>query len=267
VSEHVQEAAISRGSPLPLHVQIRDLLLDRIERGELAPGARLQRERALAEQLGVSLAPVRQAILDLVKEGYLVRQRGRGTFVRGPRLEEKIAILSSFTKSLRAQGLEAEVRVLRQAVADAPAEVAHALGKRRVVAIERLALVEGEPVALLHAYLDADRLGAVAGDDLAGGSLYALLEERYGVRLERAEHVIEVVRLGGREAELLGAARGAPGLQVSGTTFDAAGVPVEFSRVVYREDRFRFSIESYRRHDAVVHVIGQPDEAPRAEEG
>ena len=72
----------------------------------------LPRERELAEALGVSLAPVRQAMVDLTKEGYVDRTRGKGTFVRERKLVEKIQILGSFHGSMRQQGLPPWSRVL-----------------------------------------------------------------------------------------------------------------------------------------------------------
>jgi len=70
--------SISRGSPVPLHHQLRQLLQDQIERGSLRPGQQLPHERQYAEHLGISLAPVRQALLDLVRLGLVVRVRGKG---------------------------------------------------------------------------------------------------------------------------------------------------------------------------------------------
>ena len=72
----------------------------------LQPGEQLPRERELAEALGVSLAPVRQAMADLTKEGYVDRTRGKGTFVRDRKLVEKIQILGSFHDSVRRPGLD-----------------------------------------------------------------------------------------------------------------------------------------------------------------
>src|SRR6266481_5894736 len=69
---------LNRESPIPLHHQVRNYLLGCIERGELLPGQTLLQEREYAARFGISLAPVRQAILDLVKEGYLYRVPGRG---------------------------------------------------------------------------------------------------------------------------------------------------------------------------------------------
>src|SRR6266700_4519932 len=100
-------AAVHRHSPIPLHHQIKVAVLEGVEQGWLQPGEQLPRERELAEALGVSLAPVRQAMADLTKEGYVNRTRGKGTFVRNRKLVEKIQILCSFHAPVRRQGVDA----------------------------------------------------------------------------------------------------------------------------------------------------------------
>jgi GntR family transcriptional regulator len=250
-------ALISRTSTLPLHLQFRQLLLGMIERGEIHPGEQLPREREIASRYGVSLAPIRQAILDLAKEGYLYRVQGRGTFVREQTVEEKVAILSSFTESMRAKGLEPELHVLRQEAVPTPKAVADGLKtqERKILLIERLASVDGEPVAILAAYLSRRTFPGLRSLPLDGRSLYRTLKERFGTVVARAESVIEVGRCSSTQAALLGLAPGAPVLQVEGTTFDEADRPVEYSTVLYRADRFRFRLDSYRRSDQVIHLI------------
>ena len=251
---------ISRASPVPLHIQIRNVLLRQIEDGRLEPGAQIPRERELGERFGVSLAPVRQALLDLAKEGYLHRVQGRGTFVRQTKVEQKIAILSSFTESLRAEGVEGTVRVLRQQATTAPERIRSALRIRakRVLLIERLASLDEEPLALLRAYLPLSVVPDLASNPIDGQSLYAVLAQTYGIELTRAESIIEVTRCDPAESELLGIAAGSQALVVESVTFDADDCPAEFSRVIYRADRFRFALESHRRTGRVVHVMGHP---------
>jgi GntR family transcriptional regulator len=262
-AEEGGSSVISRGDPAPLHYQVRRHLLEEIDRGELAPGQRLPPEREYAARFGISLAPVRQAILGLVEEDYLYRVRGSGTFVREAKVEEKIAILSSFTESMRARGFEPDIRTVEQRVIEAPIRVRQALGARQVVSLWRVAQVEGKPVAVLAAYLAADRVPGLADINLGSGSLYSLLMARYGIDMARAQSWIEVGRCRPADAALLGVRPGTPTLFVEGVTYDAADVPVEFSRVLYRADRFRFGIESFRRDDQVLHLIG----APTQEEG
>lgn len=260
---------ITRASEVPLHVQLREHLLDRIERGELAPGEKLLRERELAAQHGVSLAPVRQAILDLVKDGYLNRVQGRGTFVRERKVEEPISIVSSFTRSMRAKGLEPEVDVLRQEPADPPAAVRTQLGRPtdRLVLIQRVARLDGEPIAALEAWLSLDQFPFLTDEPLGSRSLYETIRARTGIEGVRARSVIEVIRCDREQAALLGVRRGAPALEVSGITYDQHDQPFESSRVVYREDRFRFAIESVRPSTDAIHVVPRGGTADQEEEG
>jgi GntR family transcriptional regulator len=251
---------INRESPVPLHHQVRSYLLRQIEDGDLQPGRQLLQEREYAARFGISLAPVRQAILDLVKDGYLYRVRGRGTFVREHKVEEKISLLSSFTASMKAKGVQAELRITALRVVPTPDSVRKSLGRgvRQAVLLQRAATVNGEGAALLTAYLPADLVPGLTEMDLADRSLYATLEERYGIIPARAESWIEVVRCQPRVAEVLGIAGGTPLLQVEGITYDTERRAIEFSQVLYRADRFRFSIESFRRDDRVLNLIGSP---------
>jgi GntR family transcriptional regulator len=249
--------SISRGSPVPLHHQLRNMLQDQIERGTLRPGQQIPHERQYAEHLGISLAPVRQALLDLVRQGYLLRVRGKGTFVRDDKVIEKINLLGSFTDSLRSQGLAPSFTVTCAEAKPPPPEVREVFGRpRRLFRLDRLASVAGGPLALLTAWLDPVRFPDLAAQDFTKVPLYATLERLYGVQMGRALSTIEVVQIAGDEANLLQLAPGASALRVQGTTFDQDDRATEVSRVLYRADRFRFSLESHRVRGELRHVIG-----------
>jgi GntR family transcriptional regulator len=247
--------AVHRGSFVPLHRQIHDLVLQEIVADRLAPGARLPSEGELAERWGVSLAPVRQALVDLAAEGYLDRRRGQGTFVRQSKFEEKLSILSSFSGSHGQHGERPELVMLYSGLVPAPREVAAALGvrARKLVLIQRLAHLEASPVALLSAYLDPARFPGLEKRELEGGSLYRTLDAVYGVELVRAESVIEAVHASDDEAVPLGLGAGAMVLRADSITYDGDDAAVEFSRVLYRVERFRFSLESHRFDDRIRH--------------
>ena len=256
--------SISRGSPVPLHHQLRHMLQDQIERGTLRPGQQIPHERQYAEHLGISLAPVRQALLELVRQGYLLRVRGKGTFVRDDKVIEKINLLGSFTDSLRSQGLEPVFTVTCAETRPPPPEVRDVFGggPRRLFRLDRLASVAGGPLALLTAWLDPARFPDLAAQDFTKVPLYATLERLYGVQMGRALSTIEVAQIKDDEASLLQLAPGASALRVQGTTFDQDDRATEVSRVLYRADRFRFSLESHRVRGELRHVIGPASDAP-----
>jgi GntR family transcriptional regulator len=249
--------ALVRDSPVPLHSQLRNVLVAMIEDGRFQAGEPLPPERELAERFGVSLAPVRQAILDLVGQGVLYRVRGKGTFLREPALVENVSILSSFTSSMRDRGLPVEMRLLRHERRGATGEVAAALGLtgRSTAVLERLALVDGEPVGLFTSHLSATRFPGVATRVAETGSLWAVLEQ-FGVVVVRADSLIEVGRCTTDEAALLQVRPGTSLLVVQGTSYDDRDEAVEVFHIRYRSDRIRLRMDSHRPPAVTPHQKG-----------
>jgi GntR family transcriptional regulator len=242
-----------RNSPVPLHYQLRHLLVGMIEEGAIGPGEGLPPERELAARFGVSLAPVRQAILDLVKEGALYRVRGKGTFVVERSLVEHVSILSSFTASMREKGLEVEMRLLRHANVRCPADVSSALAtrERTVTRLERLAVVQEEPVALFASYLSPKRFPGIGRKLAERGSLSTVLADDFGVVPVHAGTIVEVGRCTTAQSTLLHIPAGSSLLIARGTSYDADDVPVEHFDVHYRADRIRLRLDSHRYAEQV----------------
>jgi GntR family transcriptional regulator len=245
-SERRAQPRLNRAGPAPLHHQIRQLLLEEIRSGKLNPGDRLPPERVYAETLGVSLAPVRQAILGLVKDGCIERSAGRGTFVRQDKLTETVTTLSGFTESMRQRGRLVEMQVLRQELVDASEEVRSVLGLGRapVVELSRVATESGSPLALLVSLLDGRRFGELLTVDFSAVSLYTYLREAYGLEMTRATNIVQVVHCDVEEAAVLEIPVSSPALEAVHTTFDQHDRPVERARVLYRADRVRLSFDS-----------------------
>ncbi len=252
-----------RDSPVPLHYQLRHLLVARIEQGEVRAGGALPPERALAAEFGVSLSPVRQAILDLVKEGVLYRVRGKGTFVREQSLVEHVSILSSFTASMRAKGFDAEMRLLRDQKVRVPREIAQALGtgERTATLLERLALVEEEPVGLFASYLSPKRFPGAGAKLAERGSLSRVLEDDFCAVPVHADTIVEVGRCTTAQSALLQIPAGSSLLIARGTSYDAEGGAVEHFHVRYRPDRIRLRLDSHRYAEQVVPATRKGEQA------
>lgn len=74
---------LASGGPTRLSARVAETLLGKIRAGELAPGARLPSEDALAKHFGVSRTVIREAMASLRTEGVIATRHGIGAFVRG----------------------------------------------------------------------------------------------------------------------------------------------------------------------------------------
>jgi GntR family transcriptional regulator len=231
---------------VPRYHRIAEDLREKIRAGALAPGQRLDHQRGLARQFGVTLMTLRQALEVLEREALITRRHGLGTFVAGPRIDYDILSLRRFAGDLSAKGERVDTRLLGTRFAPADHRAAQALGlppAARVLVVERLRLVDGRPMSLQRSVLPA-RLGdEVVRADLALTPLHQVLEFKLGVSIERARETVSAVRLGRREARALGCPDGAPAFESERVSYDPAGQPVVFDRVHIPGDRFRITRE------------------------
>ena len=213
--------------------------------GDLVPG-----DLELCDQFGVSRTTVRQGLAELAHEGWVVRERGRGTFVAPPKLTERaVERLSGFFEDMVALGHPPVSQVLRQQVRAADEQVAARLNLKpgeRIVEIERLRFVEDEPVVLTTTYLPQALAPGLETADLTRRSLYEYLETECGLSLASGRRTIEAVAADARQAKLLRIRKGAPLVFLQSVSYLADGRPIEFYLAFHRGDRSRFEVELMR---------------------
>lgn len=248
----------TRDESVPKYYELRQWLRQQID--GLPPGTPVPPERALSEQFNVSRTTVRQALHDLAVEGRIIRRQGRGTFVATPKVNHNVQ-LTSYTEAMKAQGLRPGSRIVDVAVTEAEDEVASRLGLEKnasVTRVERVRYANGEPMAVETVYLDHGRFPGIVEELSNGTSLYAILEERFGVVPIDAEETIETVLAPPSASRLLGSDASTPMLLLTRSSRDADGRPVEYVRSLYRGDRFRLTAQLTREG---VHTHGEPPAA------
>ncbi len=234
---------ISRDGPEPAYEKVRRLLAAEITAGRIRAGSRLVPERVLCERLGVSRVTLRRGLRSLVEQGLLTPSAGRGWYATPGQLSEPPGALMSFTALAAEQGVTPHARVLSREVRGCTAEEAGHLDLADgdpVLVLERLRLFDEAPVAIQESVVPLDRVPVdVAEVDFATASLYSSLEER-GVVPTRAAYAIEARAADQRAARLLAVDTGAPVLVTTQTTYDQRQRAVEWGRITYRADRYRF---------------------------
>jgi len=237
--------AIDRASPLPFYYQLKQILLSDLRERELTPGARLPGDHELCSLYDVSRTVVRQALAELETEGVVERIKGRGTFVAQARTSEHLVqSLTGLYEDVAARGSHLRSEVRRQEVVPADEQIAAQLDLQPgdpVIVIERLRFVDAEPWVLVTTYLPHDLAPGLVADDLTDQSLYALLEQQYGVGLTHGRRRVEAAVAGDTLAQALGIRTGDPVLVLRSTSH-AGERPVEVFVAYHRGDRSRFEV-------------------------
>ena len=223
--------------------EIRDQVLELIEALEV--GDAIPSERLLGTDLGVSRLTVRAALDELVREGYLVRRRGAGTFVAEPKVAKGIDI-TSFSDDMRARGLNPASRTLD--LRDIPAgarlgRILHVSPSEQVVCVKRLRLADGDPMAIELLHVRASLVPGLTGRDLEENSFYELLASRYDVSIVGGTQTVEPTVTNEEESAALGVPLHSPALLFERVTRTSDGDVVEYTSSTYRGDRYRLVTE------------------------
>ncbi|WP_010186915.1 GntR family transcriptional regulator [Sphingomonas sp. PAMC 26605] len=220
----------------PLYLQLARSLREHISSGGIGPGSALPSERDLSDMAGLSRVTVRKAIEQLVAEGVLLRKQGSGTFV-APRIETAGAKLSSFSDETRARGEAPGVVWINKTYAQPTEEEAAALQispTARVARLGRVRLAGGEPLAIEHAIIPADFLPDL---ESLGDSLYQALDA-HGFRPTSGTQRVRASLATPTEAGILSVRQNSEVLRIERLTRIPDGRFVEFTRSVYRGDRY-----------------------------
>jgi GntR family transcriptional regulator len=219
---------LDKSSFTPMYFQIQTQLLKMIQSGRL--------------RAGVSRMTSRQALQALKSQGFASRHKGQRSFVSQPRVEKDITHLCGFTAEMQALGIKATSRVLKAETVPATAEVAGQLGiavHAPIFLLMRLRLADKLPVAIEEIRLPHDRFPGIEKLDFSRLSLYQTLREHFGIRVSRADEILEARSATSREAKLLEIHARASLLVMSRTLWNTDGMPVETAHSVYRGDRYR----------------------------
>ncbi|MCD8517489.1 MAG: GntR family transcriptional regulator [Burkholderiaceae bacterium] len=226
----------------PLYQQIRQLLLQALEKGEWKPGDMIPSEFDLARRFHVSQGTVRKAIDELAAEHILIRRQGKGTFVathREPVVRFRFLRLSPSD----GEAVPAESEILWCRKMRANAEVAAALDLRSgdgVIYIRRLLRFRGEPTVVDDIYLPASMFKGLTMAVLTenDGPLYGLLETRFGVSMVRADERLRAVPAAEDVAQLLNIECNKPLLRVDRVSYTYGDRAVELRYGHYLTDQY-----------------------------
>lgn len=247
----------------PAYRQIAAELRGRIERGEYAIDALLPSQRELSEEFGVSHMTLRHAIETLKLEGLLLTKHGAGTFVAPHRFDYTIGPLRGLVEEMAQQGrtVTTEVVCRREQTADRAAAAALGAGmgdSRRVLLVQRVRSIDGEPIVFQRSSLPLAIGRAIAVDELDRRSLYELMAERLGIEVDHALERLSPIVLDRRIARRLGRRAGVAAMVSERVSLTAASRPVLHDQAFLLGDRLMLKADRRRSDVSIKYELVSP---------
>ncbi|MBZ5702586.1 MAG: GntR family transcriptional regulator [Acidobacteriia bacterium] len=241
--------SLDKSSGLPYYRQIVDYVRDLVQKGRVKPGQPFWSEGVIAQKLGVSKMTVRQAFQNLRAEGLLLIEKGKRPVVGTGRILKNFQELRGFTEEMRRSDLVPSTRLLEIELLAPDPEIAEILGLdkgKKAYRIKRLRFANKERIAIETTFLPAHFFPNLEKEDMENQSLYSILENTYKIKLGWSEETLEAVPARAEEARLLRVKQGSPLFSMRRTVHSVDGTPVEYGHSLFRGDRYRATVVSWR---------------------
>ena len=238
---------LDKSVPIPLYFQLKGILLDAIKNGDYPVNSMIPTEKELSEMFQISRTTVRQAITEMVQEGWLYRIASKGTFVARLKIKQDfIKRLESFDEQILRTGCRPSTEVLELKAADMPKDICARFGVNRggrYVYLYRRRYADDEPIVTVETYLPYDPCAFLLDHDFGKESMYNVLATKDSTRICRVTRILEAVAANTQDIDNLNVRRGKP-IQLSTTIgYNADDEPIEYSIARYRGDRNRFEVD------------------------
>ena len=231
---------------MPLYEQIKSLIIKQMVDGRWQAGERLPNEFQLGEEFGVSQGTVRKALDAIAKDGLLVRQQGKGTYVAEH--DQQQSLFKFF--HLVSDGQQRELpdsKVLKVSSAKATAKQRQQLwfepDCEQVFCIYRLRHLSGMPVIAETIRVPAWLIRSTAEARELPNTAYWYYQRTRGVTVQRVSERLRAVAASEKEANLLGVAPATPLLEIDRLAFDLRQRAIEHRISRCRTDHYYYLIE------------------------
>lgn len=230
----------------PVYIQIKDVLIEKINSGEFKSGSQLPSEREISETYNISRMTARNSLTQLVDLGYAYRVKGKGTFVRLPNFERDFVNLSGFSQMLSSKGIKPSNKVVKSGIIEADKKIATLLETTigtKVYEIVRVRYGDDIALALEYSYLPVSLFDNLLQYDFESNSLYKVIEDIYKHKLKFSKQWIKITTLYKNEARMLDVMEHTPAFLLESISYDMDERVLEATRSLNIGDRTTFYTE------------------------
>ena len=236
---------------IPLYVRIESLIRNRILNGQLEPGEKLPTENEFIKQFGVSQITIRNALSNLEREGLIVRNRAKGTYVgENIPIKKKFVITNEVYNILQDADRYEVKNVELQTINVGEARNARNIrdffnltNQDNICLVRRTRLLRGTPMYYLENILSPDVAQYLTINELCEKHLLKILKDKIGLTIDRGEMYIEAVPADPDIAEILGTQIFEPLILRQLYYWFPTGEPFEIVNSYMRPDYFRYKVD------------------------
>lgn len=230
---------------IPQYVKIKEYIIENIKHGNFKPGEKIPSEKNLGDMFNVSRITATTAIRDLVKEGYVFRIQGKGTYVSEKKIED--------VRNHNAYGFENKdsigedvhetksVKVIKVGIEFS--DKVDLTETEELYEIIRYKLDDGRVNAIEYVYLPLKYYPSLKLKEEETGHIHDLVKGSCFLRQDKAKVYIEPVMLDEKQSEIMGLDKDKPVLQLEKTTFSEEGKIIEYSRNIINSDIYKFYMD------------------------
>ncbi|SJZ70491.1 GntR family transcriptional regulator [Selenihalanaerobacter shriftii] len=235
---------LDKDSVIPIYYQLAKIFEKQILQGRLTPGEALPSENEISEKYDISRMTVRRAISELTNAGMVYTQKGKGTFVAKPKLEDVIFELKNFHEEIRKRGMQPRTKLLGVKIVRADKLLAKKLNvplNTNCLYYRLLLSTQEEPLVYENKYVVYTKQKPILESELNDPSLSNLATlhgEKFPTMSKRILHASVATE---EETVVLGIELNEPVFVVEQTLYDADKNPVGWGKSVCRGDRFKFT--------------------------
>ena len=234
--------------PIPLHYQLKTLILDQIKSGKYPSGSQIPTEIEISKYYDISRSTVQKAINDLVSEGYLYRVRSKGTFVSRPKAEQNLlSALYRYHDEAAHTGTADRNEVLELKVVDMPDTLIELkAGKKgdKSIYLCRRRMADDIIMERSITYFPYERFQFLLEEGTDFSSLQDLLDSNPDTKICRLVRFIEAVPASSDDIRIMDVAEGSAIQKVTTIHYDELDRLLDVSYAYFRGDKKRIHLEA-----------------------
>jgi len=235
---------IERDGKQKLYVQVYDILKANVEQGEWSVGSMIPTEDDLCKTYDVSKATIREAIAELVRDGYVRRQQGKGTFVICTEPHRGLAMRTRITEDIQGSEATFKIELIAMDVTSPTDDIRIYLQTEEDIQyIFTKRLVDDKAVFIDESFFPCSLFLDISADDIVHKSIYDLVDGKAGRKIVKVFQTIEVDRIAADKAAILDIGEGSLVLQVHRILVGFDGKPMAYTRLVGNGMKYKMQME------------------------